>query len=72
MGLLYPFTAAMCAGWTPLLMASKEGHEAIVRLLLERGADLAPQAVAIASAQGHEAVARLLEGANRPGRAAEF
>ena len=54
-------------GWTPLYIACANGHEATVRLLLERGAaidksDDGETPLHIASSEGHvEVVRKLLE-----------
>ncbi|KAK0704469.1 heterokaryon incompatibility protein-domain-containing protein [Lasiosphaeris hirsuta] len=56
------------AGRTPLQWAARQGHEAVVKLLLERGADIEAKDWAgrtplwWAASQGHEAVVRLLQG----------
>ncbi|GAM44151.1 NACHT and Ankyrin domain protein [Talaromyces pinophilus] len=53
-------------GWTALYWASSKGHEAVVRLLIERGANvrvkdkLGLTALYQASSSGHEAVVKLL------------
>jgi ankyrin repeat protein len=53
-------------GWTPLLLASWQGHEPVVRLLLDRGADTSAALpsgwtpLLLASWQGHESIVRLL------------
>lgn len=52
--------------WTPLHVASRYGHEAVAKLLLERGAALGAVGhvlwtpLHVASYCGHDAVARLL------------
>ncbi|KAH8729736.1 hypothetical protein BGZ61DRAFT_345615, partial [Ilyonectria robusta] len=54
------------SGRTPLLWAAAEGHEAVMRLLLDRGADIKAAdsyswtPLLWAAAEGHEAVIRLL------------
>ena len=56
-------------GRTPLIYAAQSGHEALVRLLLERGADVEAKdrggetALIYAAESGHEAVVRLLKSA---------
>ena len=60
------------AGLTPLYVAAREGHEAVVRLLIKSGANKEAQdkdgwtPLYFAAVKGHEAVARLLieSGAN--------
>jgi ankyrin repeat protein len=54
-------------GLTPLSWAAREGHESVVRLLLERGAELDSKSsfdgktpLSLAAREGHEAVVRLL------------
>ncbi len=52
-----------------LAWAVEKGHEAVVRLLLEKGATPDQQALSWAAGNGHEAVVRLLleKGATRIG-----
>lgn len=53
-------------GWTPLLLASENGYEAVVRLLIEKGAEVnaidedRSTPLLLAPKNGHEAVVRLL------------
>ena len=54
-------------GRTPLLLAAEEGHEAVVKLLLEKGAELETKdknygqtPLLLAAEKGHEAVVKLL------------
>ena len=62
----FPALGVPPGGITPLLVKSKKGHEAAVRLLLQHGADVAQTsargetALMFATQEGHEAVARLL------------
>ena len=68
----FPALGVPTGGSTPLIIKSKKGHEAAVRLLLQHGADVAQAtnsgttALMDASLEGHEAVVRLLleHGAN--------
>ena len=54
-------------GWTPLMSACYSGHEAFVRLLLERGADKSGQtAMFTARAYEHAAIVALLEAHGAP------
>jgi ankyrin repeat protein len=52
--------------WTPLLYAAENGHEAVVKLLLEQGAELETKdldgrtPLSRAVENGHEAVVKLL------------
>ena len=54
-------------GQTPLSWAARDGHEAIVKLLLEKGADIKAKdnngqtPLSWAAEKGHEAVVKLLE-----------
>ena len=65
-------------GWTALTIAAREGHETVVRLLLDNGASVDKPAkhgwtaLILAAEENHEAVARLLEdqGAREEQRAA--
>ena len=62
----FPVLGIPEGGRTPLMIKSKKGHEAAVRLLLQHGADVAQAksngmtALMFASAKGHEALVRLL------------
>jgi ankyrin repeat protein len=53
-------------GWTPLFFGASSGHEAIVQLLLQKGADLESKdetggtPLFQAAENGHEAVVKLL------------
>ncbi|EXV06641.1 ankyrin repeat protein [Metarhizium robertsii] len=53
-------------GWTRLVWAAGEGHEAVVQLLLEKGTDVNAKDIDgqtplwLAAAKGHEAIVRLL------------
>jgi ankyrin repeat protein len=53
-------------GWTPLQLATRNGHEAVVKLLLEKGAELESKdnygqtPLSYATKNGHEAVVKLL------------
>ena len=54
-------------GWTPLSYAAENGHEAVVKLLLEKGAELETKdlhygrtPLLYAARNGHEAVVKLL------------
>ena len=59
-------------GQTPLLLAAESGYDAVVKLLLDKGADINAQggeygnALQAASHRGHERVVKLLldKGAN--------
>ena len=65
-------------GWTPLMGASYDGHEGVVRLLLARGANVAPRgrgyhggyreltALGWAKLNGHDAIVVLLKAAGAP------
>ena len=61
-------------GWTPLPWAAEGGHEAVVKLLLEKGAELETKdndgwtPLSWAAEKGHEAVVKLLleKGAEKP------
>ena len=59
-------------GWTALILASCRGHEAVVRLLLERGADMmlrntsGRSALSMARYHNHAAVVALLEARGAP------
>ncbi len=63
--------AATTDGWTPLHVACEKGHASVVRLLLERGADVNARdgkgrtALVLAGQQGHKDVVRLLVEAAR-------
>jgi len=56
----------LMGGWTPLYMASKEGHPDVLRFLLEYGVDATVKTedgslpLHVAAARGHVEVARLL------------
>jgi hypothetical protein len=58
--------AADAWGWTPLHIASGEGHESVVRLLLDKGADVraatffGAMPLRWASAEGHAPIVRFL------------
>ena len=61
-----PWYGGVEAGQTSLMLASRGGHEAVVKLLLEAGADVASAdcsgqtSLGLASRAGHEAVVKLL------------
>ncbi|RYP70906.1 hypothetical protein DL771_005156 [Monosporascus sp. 5C6A] len=71
-GWIFPFRKLAnkkdITGRNPLSYAAEQGHEAVARLLLDRGADVNAEdvnvdgetALILAAKQGHEAVARLL------------
>jgi ankyrin repeat protein len=64
--LLFTLNKTDSSGTTALSWAARNGHEAVVRLLLEKGADVEAKAkygetaLSWAAANGHEAVVRLL------------
>jgi uncharacterized protein len=64
-------TAALTDGATHLILAGKHGHAAVVRLLLDRGADIDARdgeghtALLVAGQGGHRDVVRLLVEAAR-------
>jgi ankyrin repeat protein len=66
------WTGETIIGQTPLHLAARRGHEAAVRILLDRGANIEAQSIwsetplVLASEHGHEAVVRILldRGAN--------
>ena len=47
-------------GMTALMWAARRGHEAVVRLLLELGADKQERALIVAAESGHKAIVQLL------------
>ena len=62
------FNAKSISGRPPIFWAAAEGHEDIVRLLLEAGADRTPEdidgktSLSMAKKNGHDKIAKMLSG----------
>lgn len=64
-------TGGALEGYTPLMMAARNNHEALVRFLIENGADVHASAgdgstpLSLAAAEGHQGIVEILEAAGR-------